>query len=74
MEYQLLSESRMQLLSIPHRIRRPGCVAGAVSFFSGSSVMSASVVSINAAILEAFCSAERVTLVGSTTPEAIKSS
>jgi hypothetical protein len=51
-----------------------GCVAGALSFCSGSSVMSASVVSISAAMLAAFCKAERATLVGSTTPAAIRSS
>ncbi len=47
----------------------------ALSFLSsGSSATSASVVSISPATLAAFCSAERTTLVGSMTPEAIRSS
>src|SRR5437879_3959304 len=45
-----------------------GGIAGAESFLSGISVTTASVVSTMAAIDAAFCSAERVTLAGSTMP------
>ena len=47
--------------------------AGA-GFFSGISAIMASVVSISEAIDAAFCSAVRVTLVGSMTPAATRSS
>ncbi len=49
----------------------PGAGAG---FFSGISQIIASVVSISDAIDAAFCNAVRVTLVGSMTPEATRSS
>ena len=51
----------------------PGGI-GASFFSSGMSHTSASVVSSSDAIDDAFCSAERTTLVGSMTPAAIKSS
>ncbi len=52
---------------------QPPGIAG--SFLSsGSSATSASVVSRSEAIDAAFCSAERVTLVGSMTPAAMRSS
>ena len=50
-----------------------GSAAG-FSFFSGISVISASVVSIRPEIEPAFCSAERVTFLGSTTPAFTRSS
>src|SRR5260370_27032474 len=48
--------------------------AGPGFSFSGNSVTNASVVSIRAEIEAAFCSAVRVTLVGSTTPAFTRSS
>ncbi len=49
-------------------------VLGAAGFFSGMSATMASVVSIREAIDAAFCRAVRVTLVGSITPAATRSS
>ena len=51
----------------------PGMPPPADSFFSsGISLTSASVVSRSDAIDDAFCSAERTTLVGSMTPDATR--
>lgn len=57
----------------PERVRLPqksmsGAPPPALSFFSGMSATSDSVVSTMAATLAAFCRAERVTLAGSTMP------
>ena len=54
-------------------VHAPPGIAGAASF-SGLSAMTASVVRNRAAIDAAFCSAERVTLVGSATPALTRSS
>jgi len=55
-------------------VQYSGGICGCLSFFSGRSVIIASVTSIKPAMLAAFCKAERVTLVGSMIPACTRSS
>src|SRR5690606_15376444 len=68
------SATRTQKSMPPMPPMPPSPPAGAGAGFSGLSAMTASVVRNRAAIEAAFCSAERVTLAGSGTPAASRSS